>query len=143
MHNLIIRKAIDDDLEQIKTLADLERKSLGFITRATILQSIKQHETIVAEKDNCVIGFQMYHHRKDRQTTLYKKTVNKRYRRLGVGRRLVDFVVSEAKEIQQTRVKLKCPEDNDSNNFHHAIGFTLIGIEEKPKRNLNIYEMTI
>ena len=143
MYNIIIRKAIDDDLDQIKNLADQERRSLGFITRATILQSIRQNETIVAEKDNCVIGFQMYHHRKDQQTTLYKKTVDKEYRRLGVGRSLVDFVVSEAKEIRQTRVKLKCPEDNDSNNFHQAIGFKIIGIEEKPKRNLNIYEMII
>ena len=142
-YDITIRKATKEDLVQIKFLADLERKSLGFITRATILQSIEKQELIVAEKDNQVIGFQMYHHRIDHQTTLYKKTVQKAYRRLGIGRKLETFVLNEAKLMGQTIVRLKCPVDNESNHFHVAMGFDLVGIEKKTKRDLCLYEKSI
>jgi len=141
---ILIRKAIIDDLSAIKKLADLETETLGFTIQSAILEGIQMGYVFVAEIDGKIVGFQQYYHRKgDLQTTLYRKTVSKDFRSRGIGTKLVDAVVSEARELGREVLVLKCPVDNTSNEFHKHYGFVLVRIEPGKKRELNVYEYKI
>jgi N-acetylglutamate synthase-like GNAT family acetyltransferase len=139
-----IRKATRDDLNAIKELADSEIKTLGFTIRSAIEEGINLGYVFVAEADGQIIGFQQYYHRKkDLQTTLYRKMVSENFRHKGVARKLVDAVVKESKELGRSVLVLKCPFDNESNEFHKAYGFVLARVEPGKRRKLNVYEYQI
>ncbi len=144
MKNIEIRKGIITDLPKIKELAERERDSLGFMTKAVYEKAIEDNQIFVVLVDGQVVGFQYYYHRKrDTQTTLYQKTIDKNFRHQGLGRLLVEAVAQEAKSIGHKTILLKCPIDNESNDFHNKIGFELIGQEQGKRRKLNIWVMNI
>lgn len=144
MISLATRKAHESDLEAIKAIADAERNSLGFITRTTIRKAIYQGNIIVVTVNNRVVGFQHYYHRKqDRQTTLYHKAVLLDFRRQGLGTRLVDAVVQEARAMGRQKLRLKCPVDLPANRFHKRYGFVLVGQEPGRVRKLNVWEYNL
>ena len=132
------------DIDQIKMLADKERFSLGFMTRATYIKAIENNSIFVALIGDFIVGFQYYYHRKrDLQTTLYQKTIAKEYRNLGIARLLVEEVISEARSLGKKKILLKCPENLPSNEFHKNIGFKFVRQETGIKRKLNVYELEI
>jgi N-acetylglutamate synthase-like GNAT family acetyltransferase len=138
---ILVRKATTKDLPQIKKLADAETKTLGFTQRGAILDGIQAGYVFVAVRENQIIGFQQYYHRKkDLQTTLYRKSVAKEWRYKGVGTMLVNAVVDEAKKLGREKLLLRCPVDNSSNEFHKKFGFVLVRTEPGNKRKLNVYE---
>lgn len=142
--DIIIRKAIHNDLDQIKHLSDQERQTIGFLTRETYKEAINSGNIFVATVDEIVVGFQYYYHRKrGLQTTLYQKTVAKEYRNLGIARLLVAAVIEEARLIGHKELRLKCPEGLYSNSFHKKMGFVLTGVEPGRKRKLNIWVLNI
>jgi len=142
--DILIRKAVIEDLDQIKKLADAETETLGFVPRGAIRDGVEGGFVLVAVIKNKIIGFQQYYHRKkDLQTTLYRKTVAKEWRSKGIGTMLVQAVIEEARGLGKKRLLLKCPVDNSSNQFHQKFGFLLIGTEPGKKRKLNIYEYRI
>jgi N-acetylglutamate synthase-like GNAT family acetyltransferase len=141
MRQIVIRKAIQSDLDDIKRLAEEERLSIGFLTRATYSNAINNGCILVIILDEKLVGFQNYYHRKrDRQTTLYQKTIDKQYRNQGLGRLLLKAVIEEAKSIGHNKLFLKCPIGLSSNEFHRKCGFKLIGQEPGVNRWLNLWE---
>ncbi len=135
------RKAVPSDLAVIKAIADTERDSLGFITRGTVREAIDQGQIMVVAVDGNIVGFQHYYHRKrDLQTTFYHKALRKEWRGQGLGRRLVDAVIDEARALGRRKVVLKCPVDLPSNRFHERYGFILVGQELGRKRKLNVWQ---
>jgi GNAT superfamily N-acetyltransferase len=139
-----IRKAVQSDIIRIKKLAEEERSTIGFLTRETYLDAIISGNIFVVTIDGFVIGFQFYYHRKrDLQTTLYQKTIDKKFRNNGYAKLLVDAVIQEARSIGHKILVLKCPEKLDSNEFHKKIGFVLIGQDLGRKQKLNIWEMKL
>lgn len=141
MRKIFTRKAIPADLVAIKQLADKEKSSLGFITRQTIKEAIDADSIMLILIDEKIVGFQHYYHRKrDLQTTLYHKTIDKEYRGQGLGRILVNSIVVEAKSLGRKKLFLKCPVDLPSNGFHKSVGFQLVGREQGKKRELNLWE---
>ena len=144
MNKIEVRKGRIEDIPKIKELAERERSSLGFLTKAVYKRAIEDEQIFVVLIDERVAGFQLYYHRKkDTQTTLYQKTVDKNFRHQGLARLLVDAVVQEAQEIGHKTILLKCPIDNESNEFHKKIGFVLARQEQGKKRKLNIWVMNI
>ncbi|HJR79994.1 MAG TPA: GNAT family N-acetyltransferase [Anaerolineales bacterium] len=139
--DVIVRKAVSCDLASIKKLADCETRSLGFTVISAIVEGIELGFVFVAEVQGEVVGFQQYYHRKrDLQTTLYRKTVAKKWRRQGIATKLVDAVVEEAKKLNREVIFLKCPIDNESNKFHLRYGFKKIRVDSGKRRKLNVYE---
>jgi N-acetylglutamate synthase-like GNAT family acetyltransferase len=139
--NVETRKARETDLDAIKQIADSERESLGFITRATIIDAIKNGRIMVITVDKTVVGFQHYYHRKrDLQTTLYHKAVLSDMRGQGLGTILVDSVVEEAVLLGRETLLLKCPVELPSNIFHEKYGFIKIREEAGRKRRLNVWQ---
>lgn len=128
------------DLPLLKELAAQNSDALGFVLRSALAEAIQDSRIVVAEIDSRLVGFQEYYHRKrDGQTTLYHKCVASNFRRRGVGRALVDAVVSEAKTDGRQFLLLRCPEDLQSNDFHRSYGFRLVGTVQGRRRKLNVW----
>lgn len=121
-----------------KEIANQFKNELGFVNRAALEASSDRGELIVNS-----YGFIHFHHRKDKQTTIYELAVDKDYHGQGWGRLLFFKVLCEAIEKQQTSIFLKCPVDNVSNSFYSKIGFILESVIPGKKRPLNCWRYKI
>lgn len=139
-----IRKAVAKDLSQIKALAARNSDALGFVLRPVLAEAISEARVFVAEVGDSIVGFQEYYHRKrDGQTTLYHKCVDLRFRRLGMGKALVDAVADESRKMGRQYLLLKCPHDLPANAFHRGYGFRLIRREKGRRRRLNVWRFDL
>jgi N-acetylglutamate synthase-like GNAT family acetyltransferase len=138
-----IRKAGKNDLDAIKKLADQHKEELGFILRPALDKSISDKEIFVAESNSRLIAFVHYHHRKDRQTTLYHIVVDAVHRNTGVGLGLINALYGECRVIDKEMILLKCPENLEANNFYKKSGFGLYQVETGKKRRLNVWTLKV
>jgi ribosomal protein S18 acetylase RimI-like enzyme len=140
----IIRKATIDDLQPIYDLVKQHYKELGFVLNSEINEAIKRGHVIVADLFSKVVGFQEYRHLKyQEQTTLYHKAVSSKYRRYGIGTKLVDFVVSEATSFGKKLIVVKCVSGLDANEFHLKYGFKFARTEKGKRRPVNVYHLCL
>jgi ribosomal protein S18 acetylase RimI-like enzyme len=112
---------------------------LGFVRRPALIEAIDRSEVLLAKQNGNIIGFVEYRHRQDEQTTLYNIAIVPEYRRLGIGRKLVQVLVAEAIERKKRYISLKCPEDLIANQFYEALGFQLHEVEPGKQRRLKIW----
>lgn len=143
INEIVITKARSTDINEIKQIADLHRRELGFVRRPSLSEAIIRSEIFVAKKNGSILGFVDYRHRKDRQTTLYNIAVLPQYRNLGVGRKLIEALVAEAKKLDQSCILLKCPEELSANKFYEALRFQLREVEPGKHRRLNIWRWAL
>jgi len=136
-----VRKAHADDLDAIKSLADANKASLGFVLRPALAAGIQQGWLLVAEQDEHVIGFVHYRHCRDTQTTLYEICVDEACRGNGVGRALVQALLAESATLGQAFIRLKAPVDLPANKFYQQLGFTLTDAKQGKRRQLNTWEI--
>lgn len=122
-----------------KMIANSFKYELGFVNRAAddVAEICRELEVIPE------IGFVHYHHRKDRQTTIYSIAVSCRHQKQGWGRLLFYRVLCTAIERQQSCIVAKCPEDLPSNAFYKHLGFQLDAQEPGKKRRLNCWRYEI
>jgi len=142
---MIIRKAQHTDLDAIKAIADAHKTELGFIRRPTLEKSIQINEILVAidENNQAIVGFVHYHHRKDKQVTLYNIVVISSFRLSGIATQLISALVNEAKFRQSEYILLKCPEELTANQFYECYGFWAMPQEKGKHRALNIWRFDI
>jgi ribosomal protein S18 acetylase RimI-like enzyme len=138
-NEFVVTKAILSDIDNIKQISDTHRKELGFVRRQALIEAIGRSEVLIAKQNGNVVGFAEYRHRRDDQTTLYNIAIVPKYRRLGVGRNLINSLVAEARERNKRFISLKCPEDLAANQFYEALGFQLHEIEPGKQRRLKIW----
>jgi len=112
---------------------------LGFVNRAALEESEAKNALEVIEG----VGFAHFHHRRDRQTTIYSLAVLSEHQKQGWGRLLFYRVLCSAVDNGCDRIVAKCPEDLPSNTFYQRLGFTLTRIEDGKKRKLNCWEYRI
>lgn len=120
---IIIRVAKQRDLNSINALANAHRRELGFVRKVTLAASIHQQEILVAENQDQLVGFVHYHHRCDKQTTLYNIVVLSDRRQRGIGKRLINALVKESRSLDKRWIVLKCPSELPANRFYRHIGF--------------------
>lgn len=140
---LVIRKATLADLDAIKAIADLHRHELGFVMRPALARSIERGELIVAANSTGLIAFVEYHHRRDAQTTLYHIVVAPDYLRQGIGQRLIEQMVNEARASGKEFIALKCPAALPANDFYARTGWSLVGCEAGKSRPLNLWRLVL
>jgi len=142
---MIIRKAQHTDLDAIKAIADAHKTELGFIRRPTLEKSIQINEILVAidENNQAIVGFVHYHHRKDKQVTLYNIVVVSNFRLSGIATQLISELVNEAKFCQSEYILLKCPEELTANQFYERYGFSAMPQEKGKHRPLNIWKLDL
>lgn len=138
--DLIIRQAKQDDLSQIKHLADLHRHELGFVLLPSLQEQLKKGEVIVADRVGQVLGFVDYHIRRDKQLTLYHIAVNPTFCRQGIGRALLSGLETIAQKRNCAFILLKCPVDLGANQFYKREGYDLVEMLNGRKRPLNVWK---
>ena len=141
--DILIRKATEDDLNSVKTLADAHRRELGFIRRPTLVEATRREEIIVALHSERLVGFVHYHHRRDEQTTLYDIVVTPDYRRTGLGRDLVHALMLESRAQKKQFIVLKCPEELAANAFYERIGFERWQEDPGKRRRLIVWRLAL
>ncbi|GJM41673.1 MAG: hypothetical protein DHS20C20_19550 [Ardenticatenaceae bacterium] len=141
--NNLIRKANQNDLDEIKKIAENHKHELGFIMKPVLARSIDQGELYVAIVSNAIIGFLQYHHRRDTQTTLHNIVVESFYRKSGIGRALISELEKESSKRDKEFIQLKCPEDLPANIFYEYIGYKIVAVEDGKNRRLNIWQKPI
>lgn len=129
----MIRLATEDDLIEIKRIANQNREFIGFVMKVALLEAIQKKSLLVFEKNAQVIGFVHYHPRKDGWHTIHELAVDKRAQHVGVGQQLFDVV--------PLPIRLKTTEDNSvALKFYAKNGMNIVGIENGKKRKLTILE---
>jgi len=135
--------AVEQDLPDIKRLADSAKQSLGFVHRESLRRAILRDEVIIAKVDETMIGFCHFYRRQDRTFTIYHIAVEPASQHSGVGRRLIGAVVTDAQEHQASVVRLKCPMNLEANGFYRCVGFAQAGVETREPRHLVLWELLV
>lgn len=116
-----MRRAVPDDLDWIKPMADRHRDALGFVTRAALASG-----TLLVPDDGS--GFVRFHRRRDGWHTVYDLVSE----RPGNGRLLLEAVPRPR--------RLRCPTDLAANGFYAHVGGRLVRTEPGRRRALNVWE---
>lgn len=132
IENYEIKNASLDDIDEIKKIADKYADEIGFVLRPALEENSKNKTLIIAKSKDKILGFCNYHKRGDGVNVIYEICVDYKYRGNGIARALINKI--------DKPIRLKCPLDNESNNFYVNIGFKLVDVEEGKKRKLNIWE---
>ena len=133
LDDFTIQPATLDDIDDIKVIADKYSDELGFIVRPTLVKHCNKGCLLVAKAGDVVIGFCNFNKRNDGVSVIYEICTDYRYRGNGVARKMIDALPRP--------IHLKCPIDNESNNFYASIGFKLVDVEDGKKRKLNVWEL--
>src|SRR5262245_57005180 len=113
-----VEKARDISIiDPIKFIADIHRLELGFHSRQTFIDSLNKGEILVARYESDIVGFVRYHHRRDKQTTLYEIAVLPGLQGKGVGGLLVGALIEECQLVGSRQIRLSCPVELSSNDF--------------------------
>ena len=142
-NELVIRWGTESDIAAIKTIADREKRALGFVHRGSLARAVERNELIVASVGPSVAGFCQFYRRRDGIVTVYHVAVDSKVRGKGIGRAMFAHVQQYATEPSMSIVRLKCPADLPANEFYAQNGFLLIAIEAKNARPLNVWELRI
>jgi ribosomal protein S18 acetylase RimI-like enzyme len=141
---IIIRTLISSDIPGVKKLADQNRDALGFLPLAKLIEVERDNRALVASKNNTIIGFVLFRHRKiDLQTTLSDICISEDYRNQGIGRMLVDALLIDCGNKLRDFIQLKCPIDLPANIFYERLGFSLHTIEDGKKRQLKVWRLLV
>lgn len=137
----LVRRGLPTDLDAIKRIADSRKNELGFVRRPSLAESIARGELLVAEEDGQVMGFVDFHLRRDKQITLYHIATAVDRQRQGIGRGLLAALSAMGRDMDASRVMLKCPADLEANLFYSTLGFTLHETQNGRKRALNVWTL--
>lgn len=129
-----VKNAELEDISGIKLIADKYTSEIGFVLKPALEENCKKGTLIVAKKDKKILGFCNFNKRKaDGVNVIYEICVDERYRGNGIARAIINAM--------ERPIRLKCPVDNESNNFYANIGFELVDVEDGKKRKLNVWEL--
>lgn len=128
-----ICKATLEDIDGIKKIADKNANEIGFVLRPALEEHCKKGSLLVAKDKDKIIGFCNYNKRNDGVNIIYEICNDFKYRGNGIAKAMIEKI--------ERPIQLKCPIDNESNNFYKHYGFKLIEIEDGKKRKLNIWRL--
>lgn len=139
-----VKPISNEYIDSVKSLADANRDSLGFVTLKKFEEIVDQQRGLVALQDDTVIGFVIYRHRKiDLQTTLSEICVHTNYRGKHVGAMLMSALIRDCEQRHREFIQLKCPVDLLANGFYERLGFELHTFEDGKRRQLKVWRLTI
>lgn len=131
-------------IEGAKILADANRHIFGFITRGAFQDAFQAGTLIVATRNNGVVGFIRYHHRKrDLQTTLYDICVVESERGRGIGKQMIASLIDCCRNSNRAAILLKCPSHLAANAFYEKNGFSRVDTIMGKRQKLNIWRFDL
>ena len=147
---ITIREASQEDTPVIVALSEASKDDLGPISqhRQWLIQQVDTGEVFVAETDEGeLVGFVVFNHNpltEDEHTTIYYLCTDSTYRRLGIGKRLMEAVAVDARLYGNKRITLKCPTQLPANHFYQSIGYTVEGSEtDQQDGRLNVWTLSL
>jgi len=124
------RLAKISDIDIIKQVAAKHTRELGFILRPALVEAVRREELLF---DDATGSFCHYHTRRDGVSVIYEICVPEQFRNMGIAKSFLYMI--------PLPIQLKCPIDNESNNFYQHLGFKLVGVEQGKKRRLNVWRL--
>lgn len=141
MSSIVISSAkTQSDIDAVKQLADQHRTELGFHSRQVYIDSLEKGELFVATRENQVVGFTRFHHRRDHRTTLYEIAVIADVRGEGIGKKLINALVDDCRRKSSRSIRLSCPVELPANQFYASNGFIRRTRRSRPGRSRPLYE---
>ena len=141
MSSIAISKAKDlSDVDIVKHIADQHRAELGFHARQAYVDSLDKGELLIARKDDQVVGFVRYHHRRDNRTTLYEIAIIPDVRGKGIGHQLIKALIADCQRVSSRCLRLSCPVELPANRFYEAVGFIRLTRRSRRGRSRPLYE---
>lgn len=139
-----VAAATGEDVDGVKRLADMHRRTIGFVVRAALEESLRREGLWVArgEADGAgtsVVGFVQVHRRRDGQTTLHLIAVDPARRGEAIGAALLDAALADSRARGMRGILLRCPEELPANRFYEQQGFSLRGVEPGKRRPLCVW----
>ena len=128
------------DVNTVKYIAEQHRVELGFHARQAYVESLNKGELLIAKRDNQIVGFTRYHHRRDNRTTLYEIAVTPDARGKGIGHQLIDALIADCQHVSSRCIRLSCPVELPANRFYERIGFVRSMRRSRRGRNRPLYE---
>src|ERR1035441_8765410 len=143
--DFVICRGTAEDLAEIKRLADANKKDLGFVLGATILDGLANERCFVARErlSGKVIGFVHFRHRRDGKTKLYQICVDCEFRRSGCGAALVETLATSARYKGIAEILLVCPDDSCANGFYERLGFVATALRPGRVRFLQEWKLPL
>lgn len=133
---MMIRYATPLDMDAINAIARMYPHELAFVRRVSIQRAIDALEAFVAEVEGEVVGFVLWHARRDGWQTVYDLAVHPDHTGAGIGRALLYAVPAP--------VRLRCPVDNAAaNRFYAGAGLVLAEVVPGKNRALNVWELRV
>lgn len=126
-----VRYAEEDELLETQKVARQYLSKVGFVRLASLKEHQEKKTLKVIEVDGKIVGFVNFYLRKDGWTVIYELAVLKEFTNKGYARKLIESLPKP--------IRLKCPVDNESNEFYRHIGFTLLETVKGRKRDLNVW----
>lgn len=121
-----IRYATHADISACDAIARQYPKELAFVRKVSLQRGVENHSLHVAIIDNQVVGFVLYHRRRDDWQTIYDLAVHKNYSGIGIGRNLLYSV--------ECPIRLKVKADNETAiRFYKNAGMQLEAEDTKLK----------
>jgi N-acetylglutamate synthase-like GNAT family acetyltransferase len=139
MTRWIVREALAADISSVKRLFDQHRIELGFVLRPTLEKAVQAREVLVVVTKGQILGAVHFHHRHDKQTTLYHIAVSNSKHRKGIGTALIKALGEVCVVREQIHILLKCPADLSANLFYAHLGFQHERTESGKRRALHIW----
>lgn len=132
-----IRCATDADIAACDHIARQYPHELAFVRKASLQRGVdNQSLHVAALPDYGVVGFALFHRRRDGWQTVYDLAVDRRFAGLSIGRNLLYSVPCP--------IRLKVTSDNTrANRFYQQAGMSLASTESGRNRTLNVYEMRV
>lgn len=131
---VVVRLATEKDIPQIKKITDVDKKWLGFVSRAWMGASIAKGELHVVVVNSTVAGFIRFHKRRDEVVTIYEICIAKDFRRRGLGQQLISV-------LGDRYLRLKCHQDNPACDFYKSLSFEVVGtFTSKRGKVMSIFE---
>lgn len=136
--------ARSEHIPQIKRLVDANRHVFGFVVRSAFYDALEFRTLIVATREEEVIGFVRYHHRKrDLQTTLYDICVAKPERGKSIGKGMMAVLIDDCYKSNRAAILLKCPSHLEANAFYEKNGFCYIDSVIGKRQKLNVWRLDL
>lgn len=145
MKKIDYRIACIDDAEKIFELDNSYMYEKYSLKQISDFFNIDYYRVIVACESSKIVGYICFSVIYD-EGNLIKIVVDKNYRKLSIGKNLVDYMKSICKELNASTIYLEVREDNDDAiSFYEKLGFQLKNIRPNYYGDINakIYECKI
>jgi len=135
MNNISIQNVNEQSpyLKDIIALGDANKQTLGFLPESVFIEQAMSLGIIVAvTQDGQCVGYLMYNlAKRNRHVRIMHLCVDKKFRGLGIAKRLNDYLIEKTKDIAYG-IKLSCRKDYPISQMWPRLGY--VAISEKPGR---------